>query len=505
MKARDIGFALVLWGMLIWRWGYAFGTGDHVELLPYVLFLHNLHLFPHDLFIQSLHAAQPNERTIVANLLLPCVNYLPITLFLLHVLSTVLIAVGLKRIAALFLNDIMSWLVVFAALVLCYGQQPGNDELYDAAMQASSLSTAFSVWALFFWIQKRWLTSSLLMIVATYMHVLAGMDVMLALIAASALQCLTTRDVKWPELVRFSLPWLVLAGPYLMAIYLAKTAGNNSVSSGTLFWIQFEFRHPHHFIFRTFPVMHKILLVVYSIPALYIFSRRNNSLFYFFCTALAALCAYIVAVDFFHVTFVANFQWYKLMPYLKFLGILAIVMMCYTPSVARKISSLNSESILNKTSIIGGLGITLFAVTLWQQNAFSRGFHIDLEDEINICERTKNCTDTSAVLVVPFQFTAMKYFGQRSCYVEFKAIAKNQRDALHWYNRIHQVYGLNYNEPQSGFSMEEKANANLNRLSTLQIDSLKTEGVTHIINTHPGLQENHQLLAKEGPYYLYKL
>ena len=38
-RSPSVWFALFLWSVLILRFGYRFGTGDQVELLPYTLFL----------------------------------------------------------------------------------------------------------------------------------------------------------------------------------------------------------------------------------------------------------------------------------------------------------------------------------------------------------------------------------------------------------------------------------------------------------------------------------
>src|SRR4051812_30235057 len=98
-------FAILAWSLLVLRFGYCFGTNDQVELLPYVLYLHDNTLYPYDLFIRGLSASVPNERTIVAHLLLPFVNHLEIACFLLHFLSTVLMVVGLCKLGGRFIKN----------------------------------------------------------------------------------------------------------------------------------------------------------------------------------------------------------------------------------------------------------------------------------------------------------------------------------------------------------------------------------------------------------------
>src|SRR6185295_5398829 len=81
---NSVLFAVFMWLVLIARYGYVFGADDQVELLPYILFLKNHALYPHDFFIQGLSSVVPNERTIVAYLLLPLASCLQVTCFVLH-------------------------------------------------------------------------------------------------------------------------------------------------------------------------------------------------------------------------------------------------------------------------------------------------------------------------------------------------------------------------------------------------------------------------------------
>ena len=133
------------------------------------------------------------------------------------------------------------------------------------------------------------------------------------------------------------------------------------------------------------------------------------------------------------------------------------------------------------------------------------GYGLPNEEEIAICKKAQITTEKNAVFIIPFEFTAMKFYGQRSCYVEFKAIAKNQRDIALWYQRIQRVYGLNYQAQNSGFALREQANSFLNNLQEEQLTYLQVEGVTHLICQSAAYQKQHQLLGLEGGYYLYKL
>src|ERR1700722_11353913 len=97
-------FAILVWSLLILRFGYQYGTGDQVELLPYTLYLHDHSLYPHDFFIQGLNASTPNERTVMAHLVLPFVNHLEIFCFLMQLFSPILLVMGLQQLAFRFIH-----------------------------------------------------------------------------------------------------------------------------------------------------------------------------------------------------------------------------------------------------------------------------------------------------------------------------------------------------------------------------------------------------------------
>ena len=101
--------------------------------------------------------------------------------------------------------------------------------------------------------------------------------------------------------------------------------------------------------------------------------------------------------------------------------------------------------------------------------------------------------------------TALKFYGQRSSYVEFKAIAKNQKDLKIWYERIQEVFGLNYEIDKNGFNMQWKANEYLDNLGEDQLATLKREGVTNIICRTAKYQQGHKLILSENGYFVYQL
>ena len=499
----DLAFAVLLWALLIARYGYTYGTNDHIELLPYVLFLKNPSLYPHDLFIQSLHASLPNERTVVAHLFLPFADHLRVFVFAIHFFNTLLLLLALIKLARRFIdNKYVSWLAVYISILVLNDRGLGNVDLYTPAIQASDISCMIIAWALNVFLDRRYVLAAMLMCVASYIHVLEGFDVMVVLSGIMLLKWSWDKEASLKEVLTFYGIYALTVLPYLFFIYRAKTNGAGALTQHELFEIMFAFRHPHHFIFSTFPMFNKILFVFCIAMSLLYYRARTNALFQFVLISALGVCAYIVCVDVLHIVAVANFQWYKVVQWTKFMGIVAAFALVYNYLDAY-IAGENKW--LDYASGIAGLASLVCMFYLFGKGAFNKGYRQYNEQEIALCQKVKELSAKDAVFIQPFEMTALKFYGQRSSYVEFKAIAKNQKDLKVWYDRVQEVFGLNYEVDKSGFNMQEKANAHLDNLNEEQLFALKQEGVTNIICRTTKYKQEHKLLLSENGYFVYQL
>jgi hypothetical protein len=501
----DIAFSILLAVLLIIRYGFTLGTGDHVELLPYVKYLANPALYTHDFFITHLHASLPNERTVFAHLLLPFVSHLSSWMFVLHFINTVLLIWGLVRIGWYVLdNRYLTYLATIISILILNDKGLGNVDIYSCSLQAGDVSCMLIAWGLVAFFSERWWVSSLILVAATYVHPLEGLDVTLVLSLVMLWRYVAVRDISWMKVLTFSGIYAALAGLYLVPLYLAKTGGASTLTNTEYFWIMFEFRHPHHFIFRTFPHLNKLFFVLYTAAALLYFPVRQRKVARFVFIAIIGLILYITAVDFMHLSWVANFQWYKVVQWTKFFGIIAIIGMMYDKTreflpLERYMTTLNT--ILIALAVVG----LVYISSLYISGTFAQDYHRGTDGEIAFCRGAGQVLPTSAVVIQPFAMTGFKYYAERSSYVEFKAIPKNRKDVQLWYSRIGEVYGLDYMRDNEGFGMAAKADTYLNTLTRTQLDSLHKEGVTHAIftTTRPDLGAT-PLLAVQG-YYLYAI
>lgn len=502
MKTSSILFAVLAWSLLILRFGYRFGTGDQVELLPYTIYLHNPSLYIHDFFIQGLNASVPNERTVMAHILLPFQKYLEVICLLLQFGSTVFLILGLEKLAIRFIhNRYWSWLAILLALIVLNDFTLGNVDLYSECFQASGMAVALVIWAIHWFLNKKYLQSSILFSVATFIQLLEGLDVMMVM-SLLLLWSVWKGETTLKTWVGFVTIYAFTAGIYLVAILIQKSASAD-ISNHELFSILFQFRHPHHFIFSSFPLKKTLVFSALGITSVWYFSSRSTTIFRFLIISLTGLVIYIIAVDVFHLVFIGNFQFYKLTQWIKFLGVVAVAALL---SGLFRLAALQFEkSCITIATICVWIFIIVFHRTLPYQVPFQL-FDMKKEDElISICQEVQCQTPIDAVFIQPFENTELKFYGQRSSYVEFKANVRNRRFVGEWYHRLKQVYQIDTQTEVKGFELQTLANNHFYHLTADELIKLKAAGVTHVLTRKEFPMASGAIIISNNSYAVYQL
>lgn len=68
-------------------------------------------------------------------------------------------------------------------------------------------------------------------------------------------------------------------------------------------------------------------------------------------------------------------------------------------------------------------------------------------DEIQIALEAKELTRSDATFIVPWDFSAFRYYAERSLYVDYKSVAHHGSYYQTWWPRIQTLYGLNPIQP----------------------------------------------------------
>lgn len=477
--------------VLLWL-GYQFGHNDQVETLPYILFLQDTSLFQNDAFMQSLTAHEPNERSAFVYFMLPFVSCLETSTLIFHVLFLFLLVAALLLIARLFIgNRLLAAAVVLISLSLGYMITLGGVDLYYNTFQGGNIAIAICAWAIFFFLTKRYKRAAILLAIASPFQILVGLNTFLLLsavlffdfiflvISRTTKQSIKSTAVK--RLFQFILIYICTAGVYFSVVILKKQQADCSLSDKDFFDFIFDFRNAHHFLIAHFPLKKSLLFIALCIVSLATAYRVNWTIFKILLAGVLMVLFYTIVTETTHWVPVASFQFYILTAWLKFFALVAVIatMSRVLPKIS--VQPITTLFILSVVLLVASTG---FATNQLKRKDVPYEFHSGYKTanaEIDICITAKSLSDKSAVFVHPFEFSALKYFGERSAYAEFKAGLHQKCGVKEWHSRLEEIYGINFRMKEKGFALQEIANRHLQNLSADEWQTLKQRGVTHAI------------------------
>lgn len=509
MKNKSsILFAVLVWSLLLVRFGYRFGTGDHVEYLPYVLYLQDHSLYVHDFFVQSLSAKVPNERSVVCVFLSFFGNHLEGVCFLLQFISTVVLIIGLQKLGELITGNIsIARIAILVNFFLLFDRGLGNVELYSDAIQASSMSVAIIAFALYYFFKNRFIYAAVLMSIASIIHPVEGLTVYMVLWATLFAITIFGKSENRVPLLKFTGIYLLSAGVFT-AILLREKLDGTALPSETFFRIYHEFRHAHHYVFSYMPMIEKILFVFFT-AVLFLFGSNRKTLWFGIFSAAGTL-VYILCSDTLHIPQITNLQFYKVSQWVKFMAVLVLVKaIC---NFLSKKFTFNWKASFN-LPLVSVVAVSVLIVIMFKPSFTERPgiFHEygndwkTKEDVVEISLQIDKQVSKESVFIQPFKCTELKYFGRVSSWVDWKAFVKDESKIEGWYNRVQMVYGISLDDKEKGFALEPKANDYFYHMPKTQLELLKQKGVTHILTQKEFPPATGTLILSNNTYAVYQL
>ncbi len=442
----------------------------------------------------------------MANLLRPFINHFEVFSFILQFLSTVILIFGLEKLTGRFIrNRYLAWLAILVALIPLNDFTLGNVELYSECFQASGLAVAVVVWAVNLFLDRKYLFASVLMAAATFIQLLEGLDVMMVL-CAILFVAVIRKEVSWKIFFGFITVYMFTSGVYLVMIFMQKNVAAD-ISNQELFKILFEFRHPHHFIFSAFPKARMMVFFVLVLVSVLFFGMRSRQLFQFLLIGLTGVIIYAFAVYGWHNIFIGNFQFYKVTQWMKFLGVIAVLGFAeqFLGSLIPTLSSFYEKAILFLLSCLCWVVIINFNHLLPYKVPFELFSMKEQDDMIAICEKIKEVTPHDAVFIQPFDNTELKFYAERSSYVEFKANVRNKAFVKEWSNRVAEVFGVKPEMNVKGFALKDTADSFFLNADRERLELLKKKGVTHLLTKKEFPASTGKLILQNNTYAVYQL
>ncbi|MEP7323675.1 MAG: DUF6798 domain-containing protein [Saprospiraceae bacterium] len=441
-----------------------------MDFMPYAKHLQDSSLYTHDFYIQCL-GSRFNERWLIAHVISMFPNVIwPVLFLIIHCFFTLLLIGGLKKWTELFIKpEWAQWTCLFLCLVVLYHRNLGGNELYYNMVCASLLAKSIGIWALYFAFKSDWLKAVLLTVLSTYIHPIVGVQILI----------LSFVLIPSKDKIKYLLFSALGISPY---VWLLFTDLNNSIPSSELVNIM-KLRNAHHFFPASFGILNYCLLIPLFLYGTYIFYKLNVQVFYLMMLTILGCIGYSLGMLILPQYMIMT-QWFKATIWLKFFSITGIVWMII--SFANKIQL---SYRLKPQIILYTIGILFVSFKFYKNTNYAESLYqfpwVNNSNEITTALKAKNLSSSDAVFIVPADFTAFKYYSERSTYVDWKAIPHNGQCLVAWSDRIFKAYGIRDSEVASLTDIYSQSNLYLSTIQSDQKAKLKSEGVDYLIFKDP--------------------
>ncbi len=490
---------------MILHHGYEQGRNDH-EQVAYGYYLNNNALYANDFYIQSLAQQIPNERTFYGKFISFTGNNIPLFSFIWHIVFTIILLLGVRKISTLFIkNEWFIWLSVTTLFLVLYNIHLGGNELYYNSFIPSLPAKAVGVWGLWYFLKKKYFYASLLYALSIFFQPLAGGQlVVLSFLVLLIMSIKTDKLILFKNALWLAIPVSLLTLPFLISAFLKFN--NSNVPDSFIFDVFFSFRNPHHFLPSYFPLKNYFILILIFVFALFYYKKYSKEIFYFILTAIIGCVVYVVFVEYFHSEKAASTQWFKSTIWIEMLGVIALIGL-----LEQIINKFIDKHFLQMKKVLLFVFIsTAFALQMlfpfnlpWKVkydfNCFTKP-----DNAVEISLMAKEKTPVNACFITPIDFTELKFYGQRSSYIDYKLPIHNKMKIVEWMQRVARVYKVDYRNNEKGFEVNKVANNNYYKLNERNLTVLKHFGVNYIITktTH---KLAFKVVAKNSEFVIYKI
>jgi hypothetical protein len=501
-----VGGTICMYVLMLLFQGYQFGRGDLVQLDPLVLFHQDASLFSGDLYVQNAVSGFPNERYFFMLLIQNFPGHLEWISFFLHMAFSILLLAGIYQLASRYIHDtILRLAVPFILFIPLYAINLGSNELYYGMFHPSLVSKSIGIWAIVLWLNRRVIAGILLSILATLFHPVAGLQVFTLIVMSEAIWSFSHKKSLLPKrLVIGIIIWFCTAGIFLLAVH--RRFESNIDPGMDLYQIFYIFRNPHHYLPTHFGSMNWLILIPAFLVSWILWYKQDKKLFFWYVSSAILLAIYTYGVEIRSET-ITTLQWFKSSIWLELFSVISILAFLESISSrfhAKKISTYLGTAFLI-VSILWGLKISPGISFLSKGQYYDFPFMSYTDDAIDISKQAKEKTSKDALFIHPCHFTELTYFGERSSYVDYKALTHTKIFLSEWARRMEQVYQIDFDTSPAGFYTCSFADEQLMGYSAIDLTTLaKNTGITHLL-TYRRQVLDLPVIAQNATYVIYAL
>ena len=456
-----IHLLLGIWGLYLFRFGYAYGYSDQDEFLPYLMHLLDSSLFTQDWFVGTQLSSFSIRAYFVYLLLVPAKLLTPpIAVGLLYLISWFATASGIYALAFhLSQNRIASITSVALALVMTPFWTLGGNDLVHSMLVPSMFGWSLGIWGTVFFAKNRVIYSALLLGLATLFQALVGLQLGLLLGAVMIMQFIAKKDRTIKDIYTFSIVYLASASPALIPLFYQQL---NAVSPGiyemtgapSLFYIMAEFRNPHHYLFHSFDLLRAsqfALLSALGLVSLFFCARRNKAFPTYLVVSLLSIIglicifAYLGTETYENLT-VAKLQLFKLTVFAKVLLIISTCAALLT-IIPKRFQTIIERYFWGYSGRFTLIYIIVYSLLIVGQSHRyqSKVFPFSAtNDPLNVVyDWARINTPNSSVFAVPPSWSGFRTSAQRGIVINHKAFPYKDEDIVKWYMRLESIAPIN--------------------------------------------------------------
>lgn len=433
-----------------------------------------------DFFLSNQLQRVPNERYLFVKLLSFSGEPNALLSLFLHYISTLGLLAGVDKIAQNWVKSPTFRLFgIYLALLILYGINLGGNEMYYPFFTNSYLAQVLGVWAIYYWLKGDPSRSSIYLILAALMHILIGLHLLLLVAGSTFLTGIVSGNVG-PLLRKWSIPlivWTLTAGVYFVLLY--QTVSQGDIDSPLLFEIM-EFRLAHHFFPEYFPAKSWLLIVPMFIAGIYYSKTRTPKVYFLLLLTLTGCVVYSVGIYIFRSPTILNTQWFESTIWGEL--ICALILTGWLETKLSPILKIPGKRLYWSLAILTVVLILVYSpFPIFKSHHFGSPLGKGPEQQIDISQKVSQLNNDEVIFALPPDFTAFKWYAQKPTYVDYKAMLHHKQILPDWYRRIKLIYGIDIQDRKNQRNMFDKAISHLGELVQNSPESLKTEGITHVI------------------------
>ncbi len=503
--------ALVLYGCLLVFHGYIFGYGDQIEIVPVLYQMDHPGVYPHDFYIQHILDKPIHERWFFVHAIHVMHLFHPWSFFLMHLFFSVLLIMGLDRLASMIIEaPITRWTAILFILLISYNINLGGNELWYNSLIPSVAAKAFAAWAIYFAFLKNWKWAVPMFILVTFVQPLVGIQViLLSFLAALPI----SKEDFWKQVKIQLVPYLITflcVLPWLYLLYREHSSGG--ISDALLFEI-IEFRLPHHFFPEYFSKKGYVLLPFLALVGIVVYRVKQTCFSRLIGWVIIGCLVYVLGVEVFHWPVFLSTQWFKSTIWVKAFGFFALFHLIEQWLELKKqtypgVYSLYQQKWLKIAVPVIALfclvAIRQMDIGFMENRPYDFPWHDDKTPEKEICLTAGELSNQDDVFIVPPDFSMFKWYSKRNSYVDYKAMIHHKDVLAEWYQRVRVVYGMDLSGRNSAQTLEGAYTDFVTGADENVIGSWRKAGIDFII-VPVGLSLELSEVVRNDRYVIYRL